>query len=229
MKKITILSFCLAMVVTLSACGENGISGRLGGSSKGTSDVLNARIAEESGLGSSEKKTVKTPDNYNSDSSSGGNDANGSTSGSESGIGSSSSSNSNASSDTTSSQAMEESVPDTSHDGIDIDLTMLSATMVYTEVYSIMSDPDSYKGKVVRMKGAYSAFYDSSTDKYYFACIIKDATACCAQGIEFVLTDDYTFPDDYPEDGDTITVTGTFSTYVEGQNLYCTLKDAKLE
>ena len=33
----------------------------------------------------------------------------------------------------------------------------------------------------------------------YHACVIPDATACCAQGIEFTLAGDHRWPDDYPE------------------------------
>ena len=57
------------------------------------------------------------------------------------------------------------------------------------------------------------------------ACIIRDATACCAQGIEFVPLDE----SDCPLEGDDVTVTGVFSTYYEGPDLYCTLLDAQVE
>lgn len=113
-------------------------------------------------------------------------------------------------------------------DGIDVDLTVLSSTMVYSQVYNMMMTPENFKGKVVKMQGSYSCFYDDASGKYYFACIIQDATACCSQGIEFVLTDDYKYPDDYPTDGDIVTVQGVFDTYYEGDNMYCTLRNAKL-
>lgn len=61
-------------------------------------------------------------------------------------------------------------------EGIDVDLTALSSTMVYSEVYNMMTSPEDYIGKTVKMKGMYSVYHDESTDKYYFACIIKDAT-----------------------------------------------------
>jgi len=49
------------------------------------------------------------------------------------------------------------------------------------------------------------------------------------EGIEFALTDDYTYPDDYPEEGGNICVVGIFDTYQEGDNTYCTLRNAKIE
>ena len=107
-----------------------------------------------------------------------------------------------------------------------MDLTFLSSTMVYTEVYNMMIQPQEYLGKTIRMEGAFSVYHDEANDKYYFACIISDATACCSQGIEFVLAGEHTYPDDYPEIGDDVTVTGVFDTYEEGEYLYCTLRNA---
>jgi len=112
---------------------------------------------------------------------------------------------------------------------VDVDLTEMSPTMVYSEVYNMMMTPEDYVGKSVRMNGMYVSFYEEENDFRYFACIVKDATACCSQGIEFVLTEDYRYPEDYPEDGDDIVVTGVFDTYMEGSDMYCTLKDARLE
>ena len=110
------------------------------------------------------------------------------------------------------------------HDGIDVDLTVLSSSMVYAEVYNMMTVPNEYVGKTVKMQGIYDTMYDESTGKQYYFCIIQDATACCAQGIEFVLEDEST----YPMSQETVTVIGRFETYMEGENMYCTLKDAKL-
>lgn len=111
--------------------------------------------------------------------------------------------------------------------GIDVDLTNKSANMVYAEVYNMMTAPEEYVGKTVKMKGTYSQFHDETTGKYYFACIIKDAMACCSQGIEFVLNKKYRFPKDYPAEGDKICVVGVFQTYKEGKDTYCTLTNAR--
>lgn len=112
---------------------------------------------------------------------------------------------------------------------IDVDLTQLSSTMVYAEVYNMMTTPEAYIGKTVKMDGTFAYYHDKTTDQYYFACLIQDATACCSQGIEFVLADDHTFPDDYPEAGTDICVIGIFDTYQEGSNTYCTLRNARLQ
>lgn len=118
--------------------------------------------------------------------------------------------------------------PAQSADGIDVDLTKLSSTMVYSEVYNMMVSPDNYTGKTVKMKGQFAYYEDPETKAQYFACIIADATACCSQGLEFVLTGEHTYPDDYPELGSEITVTGTFELYEEGGFQYCRLADAEI-
>jgi len=120
------------------------------------------------------------------------------------------------------------SKPAQSADGIDVDLTKLSSTMVYSEVYNMMVSPDNYTGKTVKMNGAFAYYEDPETKKQYFACIIADATACCSQGLEFILTGEHTYPNDYPELNSEITVTGTFETYEENGYNYCRLVDATL-
>lgn len=107
---------------------------------------------------------------------------------------------------------------------VDVDLTKLNSTMVYSEVYNMMTSPENYMGKKVKMSGTFN--YAAGDNRYYYACLIADATACCAQGIEFVLKMDRTFPDEYPKVGDAITVVGIFDTYYEGSNRYCQLIDA---
>ncbi len=115
----------------------------------------------------------------------------------------------------------------TAAEGIDVDLTVLSSTMVYSEVYNMMSSPEDYIGKTVKMKGAFTYYHDEASDRYYFACLIADAAACCSQGLEFVLAGDAVFPRDYPDVGKTISVVGVFDTYAEGEYRYCTLREAR--
>ncbi len=118
--------------------------------------------------------------------------------------------------------------PAVDYDHIDVDLTVLSATLVYSEVYNMMIVPEEYIGKTIKMKGPFSVYHDDYANKDYFACIIQDATACCAQGMEFAPTDDYTYPDDFPAVDEEICVVGVFDTYEEGGCTYCTLRDATI-
>ena len=107
---------------------------------------------------------------------------------------------------------------------VDVDLTKLSATMVYSEVYNMLSSPEKYLGKTIKMTGRFNCINENN--RYYFCCIISDATACCAQGLEFVLKDGGKYPDDYPPLESEITVTGIFDTYMEGTTPYCQLINA---
>lgn len=115
---------------------------------------------------------------------------------------------------------------------IDYDLTSMGSDMVYATVYQMMSNPNEYIGKTFRMEGIYSPVWYDPTAKYYHYCIIQDAMACCAQGMEFVWDDgSHVYPDEYPQENAKIIVTGVFETYQEDgdSNLYCRLKNATLE
>ena len=94
---------------------------------------------------------------------------------------------------------------------VDVDLTVLSSTMVYSEVYNLL--------------GTVGVFLP---DLVAFACIISDGAACCAEGMEFVLEGDLTYPDDYPELGTEITVIGEFQSYEENGMTRYHLVNARL-
>ena len=122
----------------------------------------------------------------------------------------------------------------TSADGVEVDLTVLSSTMVYSEVYNMLyNDPAHYLGKTVKARGGFS-IYQLVTDGVLqpdpvaYACIIADATACCAEGMEFVLKGDLTYPDDYPELGAEIIVIGEFQSYEENGMTWYHLVNARL-
>ena len=117
-------------------------------------------------------------------------------------------------------------------EGVDVDLTLMGKDLIYATVYQMMSKPEEYEGKTIRIEGKYYASYYPVTDKYYNYCLIADALACCSQGLEFELGGDAVYPDDYPADQSQVIVTGVFETYTEeaGQTFYyCRLKNAKYE
>ena len=109
---------------------------------------------------------------------------------------------------------------------VDIDLTAMNSDMVYATVYQMIMEPASYEGKTVRMRGNYQGNYYEPTKQWYHYCIIRDALACCAQGMEFVLQEE-----NYPQNNAEITVRGTFEAYQdEGDpSMYCRLKDVVIE
>ena len=103
---------------------------------------------------------------------------------------------------------------------VDVDLTTLSSTMVYAEVYNMLVNPDDYMGKTIKMRGAYYASYFDETKQYYHYVVIEDSAACCAQGLEFKWNGNNTYPDDYPEDQTIIEVVGVFGRYSELDRSY---------
>jgi len=94
-------------------------------------------------------------------------------------------------------------------EGVDVDLTAMSNTMVYSEVYNIMTRPDKYLGKTIKTRGPYYAEHDGAGENYHFV-IVEDATACCRQGLEFMWNGEHAYPDDYPDENAKIEVVGVF-------------------
>ena len=110
---------------------------------------------------------------------------------------------------------------------VDVDLSVMDSDMIYATVYQMMSDPEQYVGKTFRIKGKFYVTYDEMTKNQYYYCVIKDATECCAQGLEFVWGDgSHIYPDEYPTDGTEVIVDGTFELYMENDSRYCRLANA---
>lgn len=135
-----------------------------------------------------------------------------------------------------SSQApQDEPAPPAQDTPVDLDLTTLSSTMVYAEVSNLMYDPIPYLGKTVRMQGTFSVEHgytmegEEDLSLNYFYCVIEDALACCAQGLEFALADPPAYPDGYPQEGADITVVGTVELYEDNGFRHLRLSDAVLE
>ena len=108
-----------------------------------------------------------------------------------------------------------------------LDLTKMSKTMVYSEVSNMMISPHDYDGRKVKMKGNMNIV--KYKQRMNYTCIIQDATACCAQGIEFVCKGDLKYPDDYPKEGEEIEVEGTFEVYTSEELEYVRLKNATVK
>ena len=207
MRKTILLLLCLLLLLAPAGCGSGGASGgRNGGPSTNVSDVLEQGMAG-SDDGGSPAESAGVPDLPDPDEQTAGAPDLPAETGPEP----------DASPD-----------PEGQADGIDVDLTVLSSTMVYSEVYNMMTVPEEYLGRTVKMQGLFAIYCDEATGNLYFACLVQDATACCAQGIEFILSDGRVYPDDYPEAGEEICVVGVFDTYQEGPYTYCTLRNAHL-
>lgn len=116
---------------------------------------------------------------------------------------------------------------DSADSGDLVDLTELNSTMVYSEVYNMMAKPEDYIGKQIKMQGNFCVYEGDKQN--YFSCLIQDATACCAQGLEFELKGEHQYPEDYPDVDAEITVVGTFDTYEEDGYTYCVIREADMQ
>lgn len=109
---------------------------------------------------------------------------------------------------------------------IDIDLNNLNANVVYSQVFLMMTEPDKFIGKRIRMSGQFNVYAaqegNPSGVTEYYAIIIADAQACCQQGIEFVWPG-HTYPEGFPEVKSNASVTGIFEVYEENGKKYCRL------
>lgn len=115
---------------------------------------------------------------------------------------------------------------------VDVDLTTLSSTMVYAEVFNMMMSPDDYIGKTIRMTGIFTVYQDPETKQVYCGVIVEDATACCAQGFDLVMPEERSYPQDYPAPESEITVVGTLQadrTLEEHGIIFLRLEDVTFE
>ena len=114
----------------------------------------------------------------------------------------------------------------TNSNKIDVDLNNLNANVVYAQVFQMMTEPDKFIGKRIRMSGQFNVYAaqegNHSGVTEYYAIIIADAQACCQQGIEFVWPG-HTYPEGFPEVKSNASVTGIFEVYEENGKKYCRL------
>lgn len=102
----------------------------------------------------------------------------------------------------------------------DVDLTTLSSTMLYSEVYNITMSPEDYIGRKIKVQGIFTVYPGESAEKNHYALLISDAAECCAQGIMFVLAEENVYPDDYPEEGAEVIIYGEYQLYNEDEYFY---------
>lgn len=93
---------------------------------------------------------------------------------------------------------------------VDLDLTKMSPTMIYSTVFAMLVMPEDYENMNIKIAGNFQVFVNENTSEKYFALIVPDATQCCQQGIEFIWPGDHTYPQDYPEIGQEIEITGRY-------------------
>jgi len=94
---------------------------------------------------------------------------------------------------------------------VDVDLTVLSETVLSAELMNIIVNSDDYIGKTIRVAGTYFYIFYEPTGQIYHYVITKQGDACCQEGLEFIWNGEHVFPDDYPATGTPIELIGVFS------------------
>lgn len=110
---------------------------------------------------------------------------------------------------------------------VDVDLSKLSATMVYAEVFNMLIAPDEYNGKIIRVKGIFNSFIPNGKIERAFTVVVSDALACCQQGIEFKFSEAKRCPEDFPPLNSEIEIIGKFvmTQTLEGYDYFYILCD----
>ncbi|MBR4448745.1 MAG: hypothetical protein IKS30_00900 [Treponema sp.] len=109
----------------------------------------------------------------------------------------------------------------TATEGVDFDISVMNANMVYAQVFDMMMQPEVYRDKIIKIAGDYYRLPDNKGNMTN-AVIIRDALACCQQGMEFV----WDFGEAVPAQETHITVTGPFKITTDSEGLMRTFIQA---
>lgn len=102
---------------------------------------------------------------------------------------------------------------------VNIDLDKLKAEDKVMKCNDILSNPSKYIGKIIKVKGKVSNFYDNKKDKTY--TYITISTNESKSGIEFNSSD-------IVKEGDIVTIQGTLTTYIENNETHIHIENGKL-
>ena len=103
---------------------------------------------------------------------------------------------------------------------IDFDMRNLNYNMVSAITFEMLVDPQKYDGKTAAISGQfYSEVYEGTR---YYSVIVWDATLCCPAGMDFIPPEGLSYPKDFPQDEQKITVYGTLELEdtTDGSQLY---------
>lgn len=102
---------------------------------------------------------------------------------------------------------------------VNIDLDKLKDEDKVMKCNDILSNPSKYIGKIIKVKGKVSNFYDNKKDKTY--TYITISTNESKSGIEFNSSD-------IVKEGDIVTIQGTLTTYIENNETHIHIENGKL-
>ncbi len=100
------------------------------------------------------------------------------------------------------------------------DLSRMSATMAYAQLYNIFLEQENHVGQTMRLRGQYVPMRDEGNQAKYHFIMVYDNAACCQLGLEFLWTN----PTAYPADYSLIELTGVFDICNDGGEKFCVLR-----
>ena len=95
-------------------------------------------------------------------------------------------------------------------DNIDVNLSALSATMLFAEIINIMNSPDDYLGQVIKIHGEYFNYYHEEDNQYIHFVLVFDEMDCCEKRFQFRVNEDFGSPEELFEIGEGIEIIGVF-------------------
>lgn len=103
------------------------------------------------------------------------------------------------------------------------DLSRLSSTMAYAQLYTMLTEPEQFVGQTVKVQGQYySSPAEDGVPQYHFV-IVFDAAACCELGVEFLWTGNHP-ASDYPALMSIVEMTGLFDICNDGGERFCVIR-----
>ncbi len=96
---------------------------------------------------------------------------------------------------------------------IDHDLSKMSGIMAYSLLFEILINPEPYLGKTIKATGFFYRGYSEHTKRNFNYVMVGDETACCWQGLEFLIDGRENLPENYPTQNDDIEVIGVLKSY----------------
>ncbi len=108
-----------------------------------------------------------------------------------------------------------------------IDLTQMVEPERALKIADILDNPNTYDGCIIKVDGKNRKFHEEATDKDIYVCLTTYAEGEEPEGFVYVLSNN-----EYPKNGDLITVTGMLTNYTEVENEttyeYTELRDARV-
>ncbi len=107
---------------------------------------------------------------------------------------------------------------------VDLDLSVLPASVAYAQVVAMQREPDAYAGQTLRIAGV----FNYSQARQHGVIIIADSTGCCETSLDFICTGSPVYPEDFPELYSSFLLIGRFEPCENGSGTYL-LADAVIE